>query len=529
MGPVRVDAVCGSFSKFFVLIVLANVIGPGGLLASQVTANSSSSPQLPLLFEQNNGQFNDYVVYFARGKGYSIVLGQQPVIELYRFGSAAGAQGADLGENPVEGVRGSVEIESVARIRLNILGARADSAATPLERQQALTNYLTGDPSDWKTGIPNFTRVRYSGVLPDIDVEYYGRDGRLEYDFVVHPGGDPGSIKFSIEGAQGISVNEQHDLVIDLGGHHIVQRAPVSWQLASNGEKISIPSAYSVEGDVVRLEVAAWDADKILVIDPVLEYSAYYGGAANDEPLAIDLDSSGNIYVISLSRNNGLGTLGTLKPTNTSERVESISEYNCGDCTDAVSGWVDRRHLTKLFTSILVTKFSPDGKNVLFATYFNGNPAQDLSLGVNSAAVSAAGEVAFGIFTNNVALRAGLPTPNAAQAHSPSQQNVYVAKLNNTGTALVFGTYLQIGDTTSSTYFLRGLDVSAAGKVAVTGMSSFNSGFPELNPIAGQSCALTGPSENSDGFVALFSATGTLEFASCLGGTDRAGTGGASA
>ena len=484
MGRVHVSAVFRSFSKFCLLILFAGVIGPANLAASQQNQNSSISPQLPLLseqnllFEQNNGQFDDSVDYVARGKGYAIVLGQQPVIELYRFSSASGASDP----MPDEGVRPEVEIDSVARIRLNILGARADSAATPLEQQQALTNYLTGDPADWKTGIPNFKRVRYSGVLPDIDVEYYGRDGRLEYDFVVHPGGDPDSIKFSFEGAQGVSVNEQNDLVIDLGGQQIVQRAPVSWQLADNGQHINIPSSYSVEGDIVRLQVAAWDSSRPLVIDPVLEYSRYYGGAAIDQPAAIDLDSSGNIYVISESMSNGLGTLGTLKPTNTSGRVESIAAFQCNDCTDAsVSGRVERHHMTKLFTSVLVTKFSPDGKNVLFATYFNGSPAQNLEVGINSAAVSAGGEVAFGINTPTVA---GLPLVNNVQSYSATQNNAYVAKLNSTGTALVFGTYLQIADTTSPNYLLRGLDVSAAGKVAVTGHGwTRTAASPKLCPL----------------------------------------------
>jgi hypothetical protein len=116
---------------------------------------------------------------------------------------------------------------------------------------------------------------------------------------------------------------------------------------------------------------------------------------ALDEP-GDDLDSSGNIYVISQSSSGGLDTLGSFIPGNASGRVEAVTAYQCGECTDASpSGRVERHHVTKLFTSVLVTKFSPDGKTVLFATYFNGNPAQNLKVGVNSAAVSAAGEVNF--------------------------------------------------------------------------------------------------------------------------------------
>jgi hypothetical protein len=149
----------------------------------------------------------------------------------------------DSGADPDTDVRPDSQLESVAKIRLNIRGARENATATPLERQQALTNYLTGDPSDWKTGIANFKRVRYNEILPGIDIEYYGRDGRLEYDFVVHPGGDPGSIEFSIEGARKASASTRR-----MAGYQPGRAADHSararfWQLADNGQRINIPSS----------------------------------------------------------------------------------------------------------------------------------------------------------------------------------------------------------------------------------------------------------------------------------------------
>jgi Beta-propeller repeat len=47
----------------------------------------------------------------------------------------------------------------------------------------------------------------------------------------------------------------------------------------------------------VRFRVAAWAASQPLVIDPVLGYSTYLGGASNDEGLGIAVDAAGNAYV----------------------------------------------------------------------------------------------------------------------------------------------------------------------------------------------------------------------------------------
>jgi hypothetical protein len=509
MGSSRFRPVISGLYGTLLLITLSGAIGSGSASANPAKPRSVVSPQLPLLFEQNQGQFDASVDYVARGKGYSIVLGQQAVIEMYRFRTESFPGLADFDEKP----RIRTEIEEAAKIRLRIKGAREDAVAIPLEKQQALTHYLTGEASDWRTDVPNFRRVRYGSVLPDIDIEYYGRNGRLEYDFVVHPGGDPASISLDFDGAQGISINEQGDLVIDLGEQQIVQRAPVSYQLAENGERTAIVSSYTLSGDNVGFQVAAWDAAKTLVIDPVLEYSRYYGGAGYDHPFAVDLDAAGNIYVIGTSSSTELATTGAFQEANAPQRGEIVQVVDCNDCSDGPGPQVERHHITSFDTSILITKFSPDGATVLYTTYLSpADKSQFVGPGINSAAVSDSGEVAFGLEYN---VGAGWPLLNATHSWSESQINVYLAKLNSAGSALVFGTYLNIGDG----WALRGLDVSPTGEVAVTGGLGIGNSFPEVNSIPGQSCTLsTDPIDYIEGFVILFDTTGGVSFASCLGG-----------
>ena len=137
---------CGSL----LLTVMSAVTGPASTYANPAQPYSANSPQLPLLFEENRGQFNDNADYVARGKGYTVVLGQRPVIELYRHRTGPGRSQEDFDESP----QARMEIEALAKIPLNIQGAREDVAVTPLEQQQALTHYLTGQKSDWKTDIP---------------------------------------------------------------------------------------------------------------------------------------------------------------------------------------------------------------------------------------------------------------------------------------------------------------------------------------------------------------------------------------
>ena len=157
--------------------------------------------------------------------------------------------------------------------------------------------------------------------------------------------------------------------------------------------------------------------------------------------------------------------------------------------------------------SLLFTKFSPDGQTQLYATYL-GVPQGGLNASINSMGVSGTGEVGFGVSGVE-----GLPLVNETQTFLTG--SVYVAKLNAAGNGLVFATYLNIGNG-----WVRGLDVATDGSLALTGyLSKETQGFPEVNPLPGQSCAFTAYPDFYDIYVAKFNSVGLLDFSSCFGGT----------
>jgi hypothetical protein len=47
----------------------------------------------------------------------------------------------------------------------------------------------------------------------------------------------------------------------------------------------------------VGFQIAAYDISKPLIIDPVLEYSTYFGGSHRDQGESIAVDKDGNAYI----------------------------------------------------------------------------------------------------------------------------------------------------------------------------------------------------------------------------------------
>ena len=101
---------------------------------------------------------------------------------------------------------------------MRIVGANKQSEVKGLDKLVTKSNYFIGnDPAKWRTDIPNYKRVKYSDVYPGIDLEYYGNQGRLEYDFIVLPGSDPDVISLQFEGTDSICMNEKGELVLKTG------------------------------------------------------------------------------------------------------------------------------------------------------------------------------------------------------------------------------------------------------------------------------------------------------------------------
>ncbi|HEY0465995.1 MAG TPA: hypothetical protein VGC79_17405 [Polyangiaceae bacterium] len=229
----------------------------------------------PLRFEANVGQFESAVRYVARGRNYALFLTQTgATLSLHRprqTGPFSKESKASSDDPPLV-------------VGMNVRGA---SPVEPRGTGQlpGRSNYFTGsDPANWRSGVLSYGRVRYESVLPGVDVEYYGTEGReLEYDFVLSPGVEIGSVIAEFQGVSRIALAADGGAHLTLAdGSELVKRAPVAYQLRA-GQRVPVRVRYELRAGGLGFRVAAYDRHLPLIIDPVLTYGSYFGGSSFDE------------------------------------------------------------------------------------------------------------------------------------------------------------------------------------------------------------------------------------------------------
>jgi photosystem II stability/assembly factor-like uncharacterized protein len=262
---------------------------------------------LPLYFEANQGQADERVQFFARGREHTIYLSGEGAAIALRQDSRAGFQPATRASSPspsdhgLEAHPGRLEAcptSSVRLIRMTLVGANPAPVAEPDQQLPGRVNYLLGnEPARWQQGVTTFAKVRYGQVYPGVDLVYYGNEQELEYDFLIAPGVDTSAIVLRFDGADRIEINGRGELVLHVGDSQLRQRKPAAYQTIG-GVRRDVPVRYQLkDGQTVAFLPGRYDPAHPLVIDPILSYSTYIGGSKGDIGWAIAVDANGSAYV----------------------------------------------------------------------------------------------------------------------------------------------------------------------------------------------------------------------------------------
>lgn len=476
---------------------------PGSEKKAHSFQNAERLNQLPIYFKQNIGQLDNQILFQGTSPGWNANV---------NFMKNGLSFGFSRDVNPDVEIEDNPNRETLIW-NLYFKGANNNIEIIPEGKTNNTSSYLIGNSTTKLSGTIDYTLLNYVNIYPNIDVKYFSNGRELKYDYVLKPGAAINQIQMYCEGIQSLKKNKKGQLEIKTLWGTLIEELPESYQII-NGKKKNINIAYRILDNNTFGFYAAepYDKNETLIIDPVnLNWSTFVGGTGSSAGRIMDIamDAAGNIYGTGYYttnfpvtpgsyNNNGFGHAGSedvfvfkLNP----DATNLIYSTYLGGSSDDEAWTIAVNTLNEVFVSgftrssnfpvtagvfqntygggnwdAFVTKINAAGSSLIYSTFIGGS-GTDNAFGI---AINTAGEA---FITGNTDSNINYPvTPGAynnnGAGYRGGTSDMFVTKLNSTGSALIYSTFIGGGD------YDRGKDIALSGNNAFVSGYTFSSNFP---------------------------------------------------
>ena len=448
------------------------------------TAMNSS----PVMFIENTGQFGDGARFQVRGGNGTIWLAEDALwVTVLEQTSPQSRDKIALPPTLIGKEDMGVDRKGV-NIKLSFVGANPHPRLEPINLLDSHVSYFTGnDPTKWHADVSAWGGVRYKELYPGIDLEISGENGHLMQRLVTRVGADLGAVQLRVDGVDRVVLDGSLLHFTTAMGEYTLPLLQVSGAGSAKRSSPVITGNQVTSPFVNSLDETAGLTPQSSASN--LLYATFLGGSDEDaatssyRQTSIAVDSTGTAYVFGR-------TFSTDFPTTPGAFQSS---HNGGSY------------------DMFVTKLNPSGSAIVYSTYIGGN-GWDFDYGI---AVDGSGQVFLTGYTDSTDFPT---TPGAYNSVFSGGDDVFITKLNVSGSALIYSTLLG-----SDGYeWGYGIAVDTAGNTYVVG-GTLSANFPVTagafdTTFGGGTC---NSGSCSDAFVAKLNSSGSaLSYATFLGGSN---------
>ncbi len=413
------------------------------------------------------------------------------------------------------------------RVDIQLVNTNPGMEITAEGQYESLINF-------YQTGLPrqrqdfqahHFKKVIYKNIYQFIDLEFVAEvspDKPVEYNFIVHPGGNVQDIQMKYSGPTNMKVG-RNQIEMKLTKGILKEQIPKSyWSENEERVKISYTSKKVINGNIIGFGGVNGIVSKELIIDPVpvLEWEKRITIGGNDRIEDFLVSSTSHIYAAGNALFGGasLSTSGAYQQSIAGGFDGLLIKYNSDGLIDWATyyGGVNSEGFLAIGErsngDLIVTGYSDTIGIPIVVFSPSGSPTYSGGIVLNSGAVS---QDLWIDESNNVYITGStgatdLHTPNAPQTINQGWDG-FVIKLSSSF-SLQWGTYFG-GSSNEEAYAIEG---DGNGSVVIAGYT-----------MSSDSIATPGAFQTSfgggtfDTFLAKYTTSGTLQWSTYFGGSSN--------
>lgn len=293
-------------------------------------------------FTENKGQWNENILYRLNLSNAHLYLEQNRFTWVFYSPEYLETIHPHSNHQPFSG-------NNAFAYHMNFVNANPQAKTSGQNAYSDYSNYFLGnDSKSWASRVKSYNEVHYTALYPGIDMNIYGKNGLLKYDFIVAKNIAASQIKMQYDGGEKLSI-ENGNLKIQNTFNTVTEHKPISWQTIS-GKKVFVPCRFELNNKIVSFSFPeGYNTAYELVIDPQIEFSTYTGSTADNWGYSATYNAAGNFYAGGIVFAPGYPTTTGAYQVNFGGGPGS---YPC---------------------DISLTKYTPDGSALVYSTYLGGS------------------------------------------------------------------------------------------------------------------------------------------------------------
>ena len=278
-------------------------------------------------------------------------------------------------------------------------------------KSKALTEYynyfLGNDESKWSSNVKAYEELMFSNIYKHIDLKLYSNANDIKYDLIVKSGANINDIELNYNHVNSLFIKDGK-LVVETSVGNMIEQKPYAYQIIK-GKKIEVACEYNLKNSttVVYHLPNGYNKNYELVIDPTIVVCSYDNSTVWSNCYGATYDNFGNIFVYGISESGYPITSGAFQTT-------------CDSIFDNI-----------------ISKYNTTGTTKIFTTYLGGDNYED----IQNVIVGATDITLFGS-TYSTNFPTTINAFDTSYNDTTSSNDLYVAKLNLTGSSLIASTYI---------------------------------------------------------------------------------------